>query len=49
MDVLALYTGRQNAPLTEIAVLLGLPGKLGMDGSKVFGAYRAGKLDEICA
>ena len=49
MDVLALYTGRQNAPLTEIAVLLGLPGKLGMDGSKVFGAYRAGKLDEIRA
>ncbi len=49
MDVLALYTGRQNAPLTEIAVLLGLPGKLGMDGSKVFTAYQAGKLDEIRA
>ena len=49
MDVLALYTGRQSAPLNEIAVLLGLPGKLGMDGSKVFDAYRAGKLDEIRA
>jgi predicted PolB exonuclease-like 3'-5' exonuclease len=49
MDVLALYTGRQNAPLHEIALLLGLPGKLGMDGSQVFDAYRAGKLDEIRA
>lgn len=49
MDVLALYTGRQNAPLNEIALLLGLPGKLGMDGSQVFGAYRAGKLAEIRA
>ena len=49
MDVLALYTGRQNAPLNEIALLLGLPGKLGMDGSKVFDAYRAGKLAEIRA
>jgi predicted PolB exonuclease-like 3'-5' exonuclease len=49
MDVLALYTGRQNAPLNEIALLLGFPGKLGMDGSKVFGAYRDGRLDEIRA
>ncbi|MGQ0530275.1 MAG: 3'-5' exonuclease [Panacagrimonas sp.] len=49
MDVLALYTGRNNAPLNEIALLLGLPGKLGMDGSKVFDAYRAGKLAEIRA
>ncbi|MFT4046495.1 MAG: 3'-5' exonuclease [Solimonas sp.] len=49
MDVLALYTGRQNAPLTEIAVLLGFPGKLGMDGSKVFDAYRAGDLPGIRA
>lgn len=49
MDVLALYTGRQNAPLNEIALLLGFPGKLGMDGSKVFGAYREGRLNEIRA
>lgn len=49
MDVLALYTGRQNAPLTEIAVLLGFPGKLGMDGSKVFDAYQAGDLAGIRA
>ena len=49
MDVLAMYTGRQNAPLNEIAQLLGFPGKLGMDGSKVFGAYREGRLNEIRA
>jgi predicted PolB exonuclease-like 3'-5' exonuclease len=49
MDVLALYNGRNNAPLHEIALLLGLPGKLGMDGSKVFDAYRAGQLAAIRA
>lgn len=49
MDVLALYSGRQNAPLNEIALLLGLPGKLGMDGSKVFDAWRAGGIAEIRA
>ncbi len=49
MDVLALYTGRQNAPLNEIALLLGFPGKLGMDGSKVFDAYKAGDLAGIRA
>ena len=49
MDVLALYQPRNNAPLHEVAVLLGLPGKLGMDGSKVFEAWRAGKLREIRA
>lgn len=49
MDVLALYSGRNNAPLHEIALLLGLPGKLGMDGSKVFEAYRAGRLRDIRA
>jgi predicted PolB exonuclease-like 3'-5' exonuclease len=47
MDVLAMYSGRQNAPLTEIAQLLGFPGKLGMDGSKVFDAYREGRLRDI--
>ncbi len=47
MDVLALYSGRQNAPLNEIAMLLGLPGKLGMSGAKVFDAFRAGQLAAI--
>ncbi len=49
MDVLAMYQARNNAPLHEIAVLLGLPGKLGMDGSQVSGAFQAGKIDEIRA
>lgn len=49
MDVLALYTGRQSAPLNQIALLLGFPGKLGMDGSKVFDAYQAGDLAGIRA
>lgn len=47
MDVLAGYQPRANAPLDDIAQMLGLPGKLGMDGSKVWDAYQAGKLNEI--
>ncbi|HUF79635.1 MAG TPA: 3'-5' exonuclease [Burkholderiales bacterium] len=47
MDLLALYQARANAPLSDLAQLMGLPGKLGMDGSEVWAAYRAGKLPEI--
>ena len=47
MDLLALYQGRAVAPLDEIAQLLGLPGKLGMDGSQVWDAFQAGRLDDI--
>ena len=47
MDVMAMYNARANAPLDEIAKLCGFPGKLGMDGSKVWDAYKAGKLGEI--
>ncbi|MBY0575345.1 MAG: 3'-5' exonuclease [Gallionellaceae bacterium] len=47
MDLLALYSGRANAPLDELAKLIGFPGKLGMDGSKVWEAYQQGKLEEI--
>jgi predicted PolB exonuclease-like 3'-5' exonuclease len=47
MDILAMYTGRANAPLDELAKLIGFPGKLGMDGSKVWEAYQRGRLDEI--
>jgi len=49
MDVLALYQGRSYAPLHELAVLLGLPGKLGMDGSQVAAAFAAGRIAEIRA
>jgi predicted PolB exonuclease-like 3'-5' exonuclease len=47
MDLLALYQGRANAPLDAMAKLCGLPGKLGMDGSQVYGAFLDGQLDEI--
>ncbi len=47
MDLLAMYTGRANAPLDDMARLIGLPGKLGMDGSQVWDAYQQGRLFEI--
>ena len=42
MDLLALYQSRANAPLDAMAKLCGFPGKLGMDGSQVYGAYLEG-------
>ena len=47
MDLLALYNARANAPLDDLAKLFGFPGKLGMDGGKVWEAWQAGKCDEI--
>jgi len=47
MDLLAMYGGRANAPLDDLAKLIGFPGKLGMDGSKVWEAYQQGRLSEI--
>jgi predicted PolB exonuclease-like 3'-5' exonuclease len=47
MDLLALYQNRAFVPLDELAKLLGFPGKLGMDGSKVWDAYQAGEIEEI--
>ncbi len=47
MDLLAMYQPRANAPLDEIAQLCGFPGKLGMDGSKVWDAYKAGEIEAI--
>lgn len=47
MDLLAMYQPRANAPLDAMAKLCGFPGKLGMDGSAVYGAYKAGKLEDI--
>jgi len=49
MDVLAGYQPRAAAPLNEIALMLGLPGKLGMDGSQVWHCYRAGEIESIRA
>jgi 3'-5' exonuclease len=47
MDVLSMYQPRAVAPLDEVAQLLGFPGKLGMDGSKVWDAYQAGGIEQI--
>jgi hypothetical protein len=47
MDVLAGYVNRAWAPLDEVAQLCGLPGKLGMDGSQVYGAWKRGEIDAI--
>ncbi|HEX2828777.1 MAG TPA: 3'-5' exonuclease [Burkholderiales bacterium] len=47
MDLLSLYQGRAVAPLDEIAQLLGLPGKLGMDGSQVWEAFEQGRIQDV--
>jgi len=47
MDLLSLYQARASAPLDQLARLLGFPGKLGMDGSKVWEAYHAGEIESI--
>jgi predicted PolB exonuclease-like 3'-5' exonuclease len=47
MDVLAGYEMRANAPLDEVATLLGFPGKMGMSGAKVWDNYQAGELAGI--
>jgi 3'-5' exonuclease len=47
MDLLALYNARANAPLDDLAKLFGFPGKLGMDGSKVWEAWQAGQATDI--
>jgi predicted PolB exonuclease-like 3'-5' exonuclease len=47
MDVLSLYQGRGAAPLDQLAKLLGFPGKLGMDGSKVWDAFQDGQIASI--
>jgi predicted PolB exonuclease-like 3'-5' exonuclease len=47
MDHLAMYTGRANAPLDDLAKLCGFPGKMGVDGSQVWSLYQEGRLQEI--
>jgi len=47
MDVLAGYQLRGAARLDEAAVLLGLPGKLGLSGARVWDEWRAGRLAAI--
>lgn len=47
MDLLALYQGRGNVPLDQLAKLCGFPGKLGMDGASVWEAWQAGRIVAI--
>jgi len=47
MDLLAMYNGRANAPLDQLARLCGFPGKLGMDGSQVWSTWQAGRRSEV--
>ena len=47
MDVLAGFNLRAAAPLDQIAVMLGFPGKMGLSGSEVWSTYQAGDIEEI--
>ena len=47
MDVLAGFQPRGRASLDQVAVLLGLPGKLGMSGDKVWDKFQEGGIREI--
>jgi predicted PolB exonuclease-like 3'-5' exonuclease len=50
LDVQDLWTGRgafRYPHLANLARLMGLPGKVGIDGSKVHQAYKDGQLEEI--
>ena len=47
MDLLALYQPRGAVALDALAKLYGFPGKLGMDGSKVWDAWQAGQIADI--
>jgi predicted PolB exonuclease-like 3'-5' exonuclease len=47
MDVLSGFQARARASLSDIAGLLGLPGKLGYSGDKVADAFLAGQIVDI--
>jgi 3'-5' exonuclease len=47
MDVLSGFQARARASLEDVAMLLGLPGKLGMSGDKVWDAYLDGQIEGI--
>jgi len=47
MDVLSGYQSKVFASLDEIATMLGLPGKMGMSGDKVWEAYLRGEIGQI--
>jgi 3'-5' exonuclease len=47
MDVISGFQARGRASLSDVASLLGLPGKMGFSGAEVWGAWQAGNLDGI--
>jgi len=47
MDVLSGFQPRARAGLDQMAVMLGFPGKLGMSGDQVWGAWLDGRIDDI--
>ncbi len=47
MDVLASYNHNAAAPLHDIAMLLGFPGNVGMDGAQVWDEYQNNHVAEI--
>lgn len=47
MDVLSSYQARARISLQSAALLLGLPGKLGMSGDKVWEAWLEGRIEQI--
>lgn len=47
MDILACYQAKATARLDDIATMMGFPGKMGMDGSKVLDAYLNGEIESI--
>jgi predicted PolB exonuclease-like 3'-5' exonuclease len=47
MDVLSGFQGSARAKLQDVALLLELPGKLGMSGEAVWASFLAGKLEQI--
>lgn len=49
MDILCGFQGRGRASLSDMASLLGFPGKLGMKGAEVWDAYQRGELANIRA
>lgn len=47
MDILSFYGASSRAKLDDVAQVLGIPGKLGVDGSQVSELFAAGQLDAI--
>lgn len=47
MEVLGMYQPKAFVPLDQVASLLGFPGKMGMDGGKVWDAYQQGDIQGI--